>query len=138
MTNRPLRPLAIFLLLAFGDYLLWNWSLNSNRDILALIAGTTLMPLVIAIAWLLVISVARFLAEVARRPHAGIGTNASSRARGYGARRSAARATATARAATSAQTLAGSPAAHHSQRAGSVPGTDSSPSTPSSSSKLAA
>jgi hypothetical protein len=125
-------------LLASGDYLLWNWSLNGNRDILALIAGTTLMPLVIAIAWLLVVSVARFLAEVAQRPRAGTGTSASSEARGHGARRSAARAAAAGRAATSARTATGAPAAHRNQRAGSVADTDSSPSTPSSSSKLAA
>ena len=36
-----------------GDYLLWNWSLNGNHDVLALVSGLTLPPLALACLWLL-------------------------------------------------------------------------------------
>jgi hypothetical protein len=72
--NRPLRPLAAVALLALGDYLLWNWSLSVNRDILALVSGMTLIPLLIACVWLLVLSVARLIARTAQRPQASART----------------------------------------------------------------
>jgi len=62
------RRLAGVTLLALCDYLLWNWSLGAGHDIVALVAGVTLVPLLIAFAWLLVLGVARLLAEIARRP----------------------------------------------------------------------
>ena len=68
MFHRPLRrPLAIVSLLALADYLLWNWSLGGSHDILALVAGLMLVPLLIAVAWLFVKGVTRLLAETARR-----------------------------------------------------------------------
>ncbi len=74
MPHRPLRPpLAIVLLLALGDYLLWNWSLSANHDILALVSGMTLIPLLIALAWLLVLAVARLITDTAQRPRARSG-----------------------------------------------------------------
>jgi hypothetical protein len=57
--------------LALGDYLLWNWSLNSNHDVLALISGLTLVPLVMIVVWLLVLSVMRGLMGVSRRAPQG-------------------------------------------------------------------
>ncbi len=60
------RPLVFVSGLAVGDYLLWNWSLNSNQDVLALIAGLTLPPLAVAALWLLALSFARLLAAAAR------------------------------------------------------------------------
>jgi hypothetical protein len=70
----PLRPrLVIVVLLALCDYLLWNWSLSTNHDILALVSGMTLIPLLIALAWLLVIAVARLIALAAQRPRARSG-----------------------------------------------------------------
>jgi hypothetical protein len=60
------RPLAIVSVLAGGDYLLWNWSLQGNHDVLALIAGLTLPPLAIALICLLVLNTARLLARAAR------------------------------------------------------------------------
>jgi hypothetical protein len=81
--NRPLRPLALVSLLAVGDYLLWNWSLGDNHDILALVAGLTLPPLLVSLAWLLVMSVAHTLGRALRRPWV------RSRARAAGERRSA-------------------------------------------------
>jgi hypothetical protein len=57
--------------LALGDYLLWNWSLNANHDVLALISGLTLPPLVLALVWLLVVSVMRGLMGFSRRSAQG-------------------------------------------------------------------
>src|SRR5258708_28710142 len=62
------RPLALASGLTLGDYLLWNWSLNSNHDALALLAGLTLPPLAIACLWLLALNVARLIARYPRRP----------------------------------------------------------------------
>jgi len=64
------RPLVPVLGLAIGDYLLWNWSLNGSHDVLALVSGLTLPPLVVACAWLLVLSVADLIAARIRRPSA--------------------------------------------------------------------
>ncbi len=70
----PLRPrLVIVALLALCDYLLWNWSLSANHDILALVSGMTLIPLLLALAWLLVLAVGRLLAGVAQRSRARAG-----------------------------------------------------------------
>jgi hypothetical protein len=49
--------------LAIGDYLLWNWSLNGSHDALALVSGLTLPPLAIACVWLLALSAVRLLAH---------------------------------------------------------------------------
>jgi hypothetical protein len=62
------RPLVLVFGLTVGDYLLWNWSLNSNRDLLALVSGLTLPPLAVVFLWLLALSIARLLARTARRP----------------------------------------------------------------------
>jgi hypothetical protein len=64
------RPVALVLALAAGDYLLWNWSLQSGHDILALISGLTLPPLAITLIWLFVLNVGRLLARSARHPRA--------------------------------------------------------------------
>jgi hypothetical protein len=62
------RPLVFFSGLTVADSLLWNWSLNSNHDVLALVSGLTLPPLAVASLWLLSLTAARLLASVARRP----------------------------------------------------------------------
>ena len=62
------RPLVFFFGLTVADSLLWNWSLNTNHDVLALVSGLTLPPLAVATLWLLSLTVARLLARVARRP----------------------------------------------------------------------
>jgi hypothetical protein len=85
--NRPLRPLAFISLLALGDYLLWNWSLSVNDDILALVSGLTLLLLIIACAWLFVVSAIRTLTGTAQRPRARARTvNAGARQRAAGSR----------------------------------------------------
>lgn len=64
----PLRPLALVSVLAGGDYLLWNWSLQGSHDVLSLVSGLTLPPLAIALAWLLALNATRLLARIARAP----------------------------------------------------------------------
>ena len=62
------RPLVLVSGLTLGDYLLWNWSLNGNHTVIALIAGLTLPPLALATLWLVAIAAGRLLARTARRP----------------------------------------------------------------------
>jgi hypothetical protein len=61
------RPLALVSVFAVGDYLLWNWSLNGNHDVLALVSGLTLPPLAIACIWLFALSAMRLLAHTVNR-----------------------------------------------------------------------
>ena len=75
------RPLVLVSGLTVGDYLLWNWSLNSNHDVLALIAGLTLPPLVIACLWLLAVNVARVIARYPRRSAGHVSRSGADRAR---------------------------------------------------------
>jgi len=125
------RPLATVCGLTIGDYLLWNWSLNTNHDVLALVSGLTLPPLAIAFVWLLALTLARLVASTSRD------------ARGARARRTArvsksARATARVPAAPSTAApragAAPNPAAHTSSAAPAAPA--SSP--PRASRKIAA
>ncbi|MBA3809550.1 MAG: hypothetical protein H0X28_14340, partial [Solirubrobacterales bacterium] len=74
------RPLVFVSGLTLGDYLLWNWSLNGNHDVIALVAGLTLPPLAVVLLWLLALNLARLLAHAARRPARRTG-RARSRAR---------------------------------------------------------
>jgi hypothetical protein len=60
------RPLALVCGLTLGDYLLWNWSLGGDREVLALIAGLSLPPLLAACMLMLLLSVARLLARARR------------------------------------------------------------------------
>ncbi|HEV3322373.1 MAG TPA: hypothetical protein VG147_09320 [Solirubrobacteraceae bacterium] len=82
MPQRPIRSLAVVGVLALGDYLLWNWSLGANHDVVALVAGMTLIPLLIALTWLVVVAVARLLAHAAQLPKAGAGARAGGSAAG--------------------------------------------------------
>jgi hypothetical protein len=70
------RPLVFVSGLTVGDYLLWNWSLNSNHDAIALISGLTLPPLALCAFSLLVLTLARLLAAVTRRRGASQGSSA--------------------------------------------------------------
>lgn len=75
MPHRPLRrPLAIVLLLSLADYGLWNWSLGAGHDAIAIVAGVTLISLLIAFAWLLLVSATRLLGEATRRVRASAAT----------------------------------------------------------------
>jgi hypothetical protein len=62
------RPLALVFVLAGADYLLWNWSLQGNHDVLALMSGLTLTPLALALLWLLVLNAGHLLGRAAQRP----------------------------------------------------------------------
>jgi hypothetical protein len=59
------RPLVLVSGLTVGDYLLWNWSLNTNHAAIALISGLTLPPLALATLWLATLFVARLVARTA-------------------------------------------------------------------------
>jgi hypothetical protein len=91
------RPLATVTGLTIGDYLLWNWSLNANHDVLALISGLTLPPLTIACLWLVALTAARLIARGSRasariRPGAAVAQGAQRRPRARWSARRAARA----------------------------------------------
>ena len=61
------RALALPLALTGGDYVLWNWSLASGHDIVALIAGVTLLPLVALSGGLVGVAALSLVARLARR-----------------------------------------------------------------------
>jgi hypothetical protein len=67
----PHRPLVFVFGLTVGDYLLWNWSLGANDDVLALVAGLTLPPLAVACVWLLVLNATRLIGYLAWLRRAG-------------------------------------------------------------------
>jgi hypothetical protein len=79
--QRPQRPFAVVGVVALGDYLLWNWSLGANHEVVALVSGVTLIPLLIAFAWLLLVAVARLIGHVAQRPKVGSATRVRGGAR---------------------------------------------------------
>jgi hypothetical protein len=88
--HRPLRrPLAAVSLLAVADYLLWNWSSGGSHDILALVSGLALVPLLIALAWLIVLGTTQLLAGMTR--HARTISTARAGAAGARSRRTRAR-----------------------------------------------
>lgn len=62
------RTLLLFAGLTLGDYLLWNWSLNANHEVIALVSGLTLPPLALLCAWRIVVAVGGLLARRASRP----------------------------------------------------------------------
>ena len=84
MPQRPQRPLAIVSVLALGDYLLWDWSLGTNHEVVALVSGMTLIPLLIAFAWLLLVAAAHLIGGVAQRPKVGSATHARANGRRHG------------------------------------------------------
>ena len=57
------RPLPVFVGLTIVDYLAWTWSVAHGPQVLALICGLALTPLLLAIAWMVVVAVTRFLAD---------------------------------------------------------------------------
>jgi hypothetical protein len=61
------RPLVFVSGATIADYLLWNWSVNANHEVISLVAGLTLPPLALATLVLLMISSLRLIAGRARR-----------------------------------------------------------------------
>jgi hypothetical protein len=54
--------------LTAGDFLLWNWSLSANHDVLALIAGVTLLPLAAASVLLAALTALQLASRFTRLP----------------------------------------------------------------------
>lgn len=61
------RALALPLVVTGGDYVLWNWSLSTGHDIVALVAGLTLLPLVAVSCGLVGLAVLSLVARIMRR-----------------------------------------------------------------------
>jgi hypothetical protein len=57
----PTRPLLLVAALAGGDYLLWTWSSDGGSATVALISGLALAPLILALIWLVSVTVGRAL-----------------------------------------------------------------------------
>jgi fatty acid desaturase len=57
----PTRPLLLVAALVAGDYLLWTWSSDGASPTIALISGLALAPLILALLWLVSVTVARVL-----------------------------------------------------------------------------
>jgi len=55
--------------------------LSGNHDVLALVSGLTLPPLVVLCLWLLTLSLARVIAGVARRPATRLARSRTSKQR---------------------------------------------------------
>jgi hypothetical protein len=66
--------------LTLGDYLLWNSSVGGGSSVLAFISGLSLVPLALATAWLLALTLARALAR-STRPRTQRPRHAATRAR---------------------------------------------------------
>jgi hypothetical protein len=71
-----------------GDYLLWNWSLNANHEVIALVSGLTLPPLALSAVWLLALTVARLLGRSVFNRRMADGDETGTQARPAGRRRS--------------------------------------------------
>jgi hypothetical protein len=61
-----LRALLFLLALTAGDYLLWKWSIAGGHDVLSLLAGCALVPLIAISAYRLVLAGASLLSHAAR------------------------------------------------------------------------
>jgi hypothetical protein len=81
------RPLVFVSGLTVADYMLWNWSLNSNHDVLALVSGLTLPPLAVGWVWLLALTVVSAIARSAWRPAARTRIRSIRRAKATAARK---------------------------------------------------
>ena len=60
------RPLVLVGALTAGDFVLWNWSLSASDDVLALIAGLTLLPLAAATVLLLALAAVQAASRITR------------------------------------------------------------------------
>jgi hypothetical protein len=62
-----LAPLAVVFALVAIDYGVWNWAIGGNHEVVALVAGLAMAPLVIALAWLGALALGSGAITVARR-----------------------------------------------------------------------
>ena len=63
----PLAPLVVVFALVAIDYGIWNWAIGGNHEVIALVAGLAMAPLVIALAWLVAVALGSGAITVARR-----------------------------------------------------------------------
>jgi hypothetical protein len=103
------RPLVIVPALTLGDLLLWHWSLAAHHEILALVSGLSLPPLVVASMWLVALACVQLLARGVRVPLARVSrgrvSRSGTRAHELGAIATAGRSAALSSAATRAGTV---------------------------------
>lgn len=57
------RPLVFVTGLTVGDYVLWEWSLSGNHEVIAVVAGLSLPLLVLVMLWRAALAVGRLLAD---------------------------------------------------------------------------
>ena len=62
-----LGPLAVVFALVGIDYGVWTWAIGADHEIVALVAGLAMAPLVIALAWLLFLALGSGALALARR-----------------------------------------------------------------------
>jgi len=62
------RPLVTVPALTLADLLLWHWSLTAPHEIVAIVAGLTLPPLLVTSIWLVGLAGVRLLARGVRVP----------------------------------------------------------------------
>lgn len=74
------RPLVTVPALTLGDLLLWHWSLTAPHTILAIVAGLTLPPLLVASLWLVGVAFVQLLARGVRLPLTRVSSIRTSRA----------------------------------------------------------
>jgi hypothetical protein len=65
-----LRALPLLLALTAADYALWRWSIANNHDVVSLVSGLTLLPLLAATLALLALAATRLLGFALKRPSA--------------------------------------------------------------------
>ena len=104
------RPLVTVPALTLADLLLWHWSLTAHHQILAIVAGLTLPPLLVASMWLLALAVVRLLAQGVRGPLIRVSRTRALRARARRGSRTGARASRTGASTPAPQTAVASPA----------------------------
>jgi hypothetical protein len=63
----PLGPLAVVFVLVAIDYGVWNWAIGGSHEIVALVAGLAMAPLVIAFGWLAALALGSGALAVGRR-----------------------------------------------------------------------
>jgi hypothetical protein len=62
-----LAPLVVVFALVAIDYGVWNWAIGGNHQVVALVAGLAMAPLVIALAWLAAVALGSGAITLARR-----------------------------------------------------------------------
>src|SRR5260370_30088952 len=62
-----LAPLVVVFALVAIDYGVWTWAIAGNHEVVALVAGLAMAPLVITLAWLAAVALGSGAIAVARR-----------------------------------------------------------------------